>query len=287
MPLDISAIQKLINAAPKPATGSKTLLPWKKEEFSEWIACPQHSEVIYLGQNPVITLKTPLSSLYETKIPEGAIFEVDTFAKAMQAKPLDVGMVVDVTLDSLKYHKASEWDDWDMEYVKIKPGPEQQACPMAPTVETVTRFIQEVEAFWRNPENAGRGVAVFCTHGFNFAGTCLVAHMVQIGGMSVDLALQAFAASHAPGIFSMACIQMLHRVFPSKVKSSTAGAKSASTAGIQKSCATPPPWASEATKVAATRSLPISALSTPMAAVWRSSSESQPCWQTSLLQCWT
>ena len=94
--------------------------------------------------------------------------------------------------------EKQEWEDWDVEFVAIKPESAQQVA--ADVQRAVRAFVA------KQPK---RLVAIYCEDGCNLSGYAIVAYMHHAAALPLQDALQAFAKARPPGIFHPAYLEDL------------------------------------------------------------------------------
>jgi len=170
---------------PAQANGNQLLIP------PRWLKCPRKGLPII---DKFIPFKTPLDSKYDDQIPEEDRFTFDFFLTSLQAKKVQLGLVVDLTNTSRFYD--SKWlTDKGIKYVKINCKGRSET----PNEEQTRTFIEVCSNFiTQNPLSF---VAVHCTHGFNRTGFLICAYLVEKHDWGVDAAVQVFAQARKPGIY--------------------------------------------------------------------------------------
>ncbi|KAJ1486922.1 hypothetical protein T484DRAFT_2280520 [Baffinella frigidus] len=86
--------------------------------------------------------------------------------------------------------EKQEWEDWDVDFVVIKPESAQQVAA------DVQRAVRAHLA--KQPK---RMVAIYCEDGCNLSGYAIVSYMHTAVAMPLQDALKAFADARPPGIF--------------------------------------------------------------------------------------
>jgi len=115
---------------------------------------------------------------------------------------VDVGLVVALVEDKSGIPFQTEWEDWDADFVHIKPRDARQAF---------AEFQKIVSAFaGKNPR---RSVAVFCRDGFNLTGYCIASYLHQANKVSIGEAIRLFSNSRPPGIYHKPLLDDLHDLF--------------------------------------------------------------------------
>ena len=154
-----------------------------------WLNCPRRGDIIH---DLFIPFKTPLDSRYDSEVPPENRFPPSWFIKS--CSPHKIGLWVDLTYTS-RFYKKDEITDQSIEYVKL-------ACRghnAAPTPDQIDSFIRSCSKFTN--ANAGKAIAVHCTHGFNRTGYLICAYLVQVEGCEARAAINMFAHSRPPGIY--------------------------------------------------------------------------------------
>eukprot|EP00884_Botryococcus_braunii_P019053 jgi/Botrbrau1/5831/Bobra.0366s0013.1 len=158
-----------------------------------WLDCPRMGSCL---ENPwrlmIVPMKVPLSSRFDSVVPERSRFQPSDVKKEMERRRTPLGLVVDLT-NSFRYYKPEDWEKIGVGYYKIRCRGHGEV----PSPENVNDFM-EVISNW-DPA-CGHYIAVHCTHGFNRTGYMIVNLLVR-KGLSVATAIQAFAKVRSPGIY--------------------------------------------------------------------------------------
>ncbi|PIK49875.1 putative mRNA-capping enzyme [Apostichopus japonicus] len=156
-----------------------------------WLKCPRKGQLI---AEKFLPFKTPLSSHYDSKIPEEDRFYLQMIFAYVQSKQRKVGLVVDLTNTSRFYDK-SEVEKTGAKYIKLQCRGHGEA----PSRDQTKTFIQICNNFSvQHPQDV---IGVHCTHGFNRSGFLICAYLVEKMDWSIDMAVQIFAQARPPGIY--------------------------------------------------------------------------------------
>jgi hypothetical protein len=180
-----------------------------------------------------LLLKAPASTLYEEKFGgDACVFTVAMFVERMISKNNLIGLAVDCTTidcdafdpdtaDPSKkvryFHNGSEWDEFDVDYVRLKPNSnvktkEKEISDGIPDDKTVLEFIHHCVTLWNSRPNAH--IAVFDSRGGIGAGAYLVAcFMVQKMKVPLHEALAGIKESMDPGLFDEGLLRILQEKF--------------------------------------------------------------------------
>lgn len=167
-----------------------------------WLNCPRRA--ITLVQNKFLAFKTPLSSSFNSQVPEACRFTVDMFFAFLKSERLKLGLWIDLT-NTTRFYDERSVKKYQCKYVKLQCRGHGET----PSTEQTKAFVKLCKNFiLYNPLDI---IGVHCTHGFNRTGFLIVSYLVEHDGTSVDAGLAAFAASRPPGIYKADYIQELYR----------------------------------------------------------------------------
>ena len=160
-----------------------------------------------------LPMKVPLSEDYsneklcQTPVKDEAKLHTPKgFLSQQNAAGRKVGMVVDLTFTHKYYDGKKEFEEAGIEYLKIMTQGGGTEPPKKPDLD---QFAAKVTDFFKNrPEEL---CAVHCTHGINRSGFFIVTFLVEHCKLELEAALQAFAASRAPGIWDHVLIDQLYK----------------------------------------------------------------------------
>lgn len=167
-----------------------------------WLHCPR--KAIKLIQNKFLAFKTPLSSAFDSQVPEECRFNLDMLFASLKSQKLKLGLWIDLTNTSRFYDKKS-LEAYGCKYLKLQCRGHGET----PSEEQTRTFVQVCKNFISyNPLEI---IGIHCTHGFNRTGFLIISYLVENDGTSVDAGLVEFAAARPPGIYKADYIQELYR----------------------------------------------------------------------------
>ncbi|XP_066584331.1 mRNA-capping enzyme [Prorops nasuta] len=167
-----------------------------------WLNCPRKS--VKLIQNKFLAFKTPLSSAFDSQIPEHCKFSIDMIFASLKNQKVKLGLWIDLT-NTNRFYDKNCLEKYDCKYVKLSCRGHGET----PSDEQTRTFVQLCRNFIaQNPLSI---VGVHCTHGFNRTGFLIISYLVEIEGSSVDAALAEFANARPPGIYKADYLQELYR----------------------------------------------------------------------------
>lgn len=169
---------------------------------SRWLHCPR--KAMRLIQGKFLAFKTPLSSAYDSQVPEECRFSVDMFFASLKSQKMKMGLWIDLT-NTDRYYDGKTIDDHDCKYLKLQCTGHDET----PSEEQTRTFVQVCRKFIA--DNPLEIIGVHCTHGFNRTGFLIISYLVEIDGSSVDAALAEFAIVRPPGIYKDDYIKELYR----------------------------------------------------------------------------
>ncbi|XP_015605380.1 mRNA-capping enzyme [Cephus cinctus] len=167
-----------------------------------WLDCPR--KAVKLVHNKFLAFKTPLSSEFDSQVPEECQFTVDMLFASVKSHKLKMGLWIDLTNTSRFYDKK-EIEKYGCKYLKLQCRGHGET----PSKEQTTTFIRVCENFIA--QHPLEIVGVHCTHGFNRTGFLVISYLVEIDARSVDAALAEFASARPPGIYKGDYIQELFK----------------------------------------------------------------------------
>ncbi|KAF1328397.1 Mrna capping enzyme family protein, partial [Globisporangium splendens] len=177
----------------------------------------------------ILPVRCPLSSLYEIHFSnKQKVFTPSTLMEKLIADSrsgtvVNVGTVIDATGGDAFLYDPKEWDDWEVEYVKLKVSiPEDilEQDRQANDDEMLAAFFNAVEKH-KSGDNKDMDIAVYGAIGYSFVGFLIVSYLVEYCGQSLDSALSEFAASSPPGVYSPYYLERLYRKYFSTLASSS------------------------------------------------------------------
>ncbi|DBA04068.1 TPA: hypothetical protein N0F65_009415 [Lagenidium giganteum] len=230
-------------ATKKQGDGGRKLLHWTPQQWKEFERAPQHCKRVASAK--LVPIRAPLSSIYEIhyggngNYTPSALME-KLISSAKSGNVISIGLVVDATGDDSFLYDQREWDDWDVQYVKL---PVQRAADVSGN-ERAELDDRLLSAFFTTMEKHGNGemkdmdVAVYGygASGYNTVGFLIVSYLVEYCNLNLDSAIKEFTDSCPSGIYSRYYVERLYRKYYSTLPSSTS----------HLSCPAPPGWDSEA-----------------------------------------
>ncbi|KAL6765881.1 protein-tyrosine phosphatase-like protein [Haematococcus lacustris] len=180
--------------APEQEDGAptNTTLPTVLTKLQKWGDYPSWGEPLH--NTRFIPMKTPLSAeiLASWSLPKAPLHSltVGQLVAAQGAQGRRVGLLLDLSNHDCLY--TSDIPE-GVAYAHIHLVAKE--LPPPSFVDEVCRTAQH---FWaQHPEDF---IAVHCAYGFNRTGFVMACYLVQVCGLSVDEALDAFKASRPPGV---------------------------------------------------------------------------------------
>uniref|UniRef100_A0AAV1V6X9 mRNA capping enzyme adenylation domain-containing protein n=1 Tax=Peronospora matthiolae TaxID=2874970 RepID=A0AAV1V6X9_9STRA len=215
---------KLCAAKRKQATtGGRKLLRWDAARWQLFERTPPYTT--RLKSAPLLPMRAPLSSVYEihfssrkSHVPSVAMEQliVDTRSGSV----VNVGLVIDATGSDTFLHDVKEWDDWDVQYVKLKvDGSEDEKIGREVHDDKMAQAFRKTVVSHLEGERKDMDVAVFGIDGYNFVGFLIVSFLVEHCGLNLDAAVKDFAVSTPPGIYSRHYLTQLYRKYFSTLSS--------------------------------------------------------------------
>ncbi|XP_064481228.1 mRNA-capping enzyme-like isoform X1 [Ornithodoros turicata] len=156
-----------------------------------WLNCPRKGSVI---AEKFLPFKTPLSSVYDSQVPEASRFPPSMLVAAIARYKLKMGLWIDLTNTSRFYDKE-DVEAAGINYLKLQCRGHGE-CPSAEQTQT---FLQICRNFIsKHPLEI---IGVHCTHGFNRTGFLIAAYLVENMSWSIEAAVKAIAMARPPGIY--------------------------------------------------------------------------------------
>ncbi|XP_046834678.1 mRNA-capping enzyme [Vespa velutina] len=169
---------------------------------SRWLHCPR--KAIKLIQNKFLAFKTPLSSAYNSQVPEECRFTIEMLFASLRSQKVKLGLWIDLT-NTTRFYDKKDLEAQGCKYLKLQCRGHGET----PSDEQTRFFVQVCKKFiTHNPLEV---IGVHCTHGFNRTGFLIISYLVEIDGTSVDAALAEFAAVRPPGIYKIDYIKELYK----------------------------------------------------------------------------
>lgn len=167
-----------------------------------WLHCPRKATRLIL--NKFLAFKTPLSSAYNSQVPEECRFNVGMLFQYLRSVKLKMGLCIDLTNTSRFYDKQ-DIEEGGCKYLKLPCRGHGET----PSYEQIRTFVQVCKNFIaHNPLDI---IGVHCTHGFNRTGFLIISYLIETDGASVDAGLAEFAVVRPPGIYKSDYIQELYK----------------------------------------------------------------------------
>ncbi|XP_076635153.1 mRNA-capping enzyme-like [Colletes latitarsis] len=167
-----------------------------------WLTCPR--KAVKLIQNKFLAFKTPLSSAFDSQVPEECRFTLEMLFASLKSQKLKLGLWIDLTNTTRFYDKKS-LETYGCKYLKLQCRGHGET----PSEEQTRTFVQVCKNFiLYNPLEI---IGVHCTHGFNRTGFLIISYLVENDGTSVDAGLVEFATARPPGIYKADYIQELFK----------------------------------------------------------------------------
>ncbi|KAJ8966398.1 hypothetical protein NQ317_009630 [Molorchus minor] len=157
-----------------------------------WLYCPPNGNRLIAGK--FMPLKTPLSNIYDEKVPEELRFTPKRIFASARSNRVKLGLWIDLTNTDRYYYKG-DIERQGSKYVKLQLSGHGET----PSRGKTQRFVSIVHNHLiRNPSDC---VAVHCTHGFNRTGFLITSFLVEKLRYDVKSALEVFAGCRPPGIY--------------------------------------------------------------------------------------
>ncbi|EZA60009.1 hypothetical protein DMN91_008331 [Ooceraea biroi] len=167
-----------------------------------WLNCPRKSMKLIL--NKFLAFKTPLSSAFNSQVPEECRFNVDMLFEYLKSQKLKLGLWIDLT-NTTRFYDRKNVEEHGCKYLKLQCRGHGET----PSEEQTRTFVQVCKNFIAH--NPLEIIGVHCTHGFNRTGFLIISYLVETDGTSVDAGLAEFAIARPPGIYKGDYIQELYR----------------------------------------------------------------------------
>lgn len=166
-----------------------------------WLHCPR--KAIRLIQNKFLAFKTPLSSAFDSQVPEECRFTVDMLFASLKSQKLKLGLWVDLT-NTTRFYEKKSLETYGCKYLKLQCRGHGET----PSEDQTRTFVQVCKNFIAH--NPLEIVGIHCTHGFNRTGFLIISYLVETDGTSVDAGLAEFATARPPGIYKADYIKELY-----------------------------------------------------------------------------
>ncbi|KAE9354855.1 hypothetical protein PF008_g4338 [Phytophthora fragariae] len=223
--------------------GGRKLLRWDAARWQQFERTPQYTTRVKSA--PILPIRAPLSSIYEIHFsarknytPSALIEKLISTTRS--GSVVNVGLVIDATGSDTFLHDVQEWDDWDVQYVKLRvdtPEDAEEKDRDAHDDKMVEAFSKAVRSHLQG-ERKDMDVAIYGAEGYNFVGFLIVSFLVEHYGLNLDAAVEEFAASTQPGIYSRHYLERLYRKYFSTLPSES----------TQLAVPAPPRWENDETR---------------------------------------
>ncbi|CAI5746707.1 unnamed protein product [Peronospora destructor] len=195
--------------------GGRKLLRWEATRWQQFERIPQYTTRVKSA--PILPIRAPLSSIYEihlsaTKSYTPSALMERLIADTRSGSVVNVGLVIDATGSDIFLHDVKYWDDWDVQYVKLRVdtiGGEKEDRDVYDD-KMAEAFCKEVERHLEG-DRKDMDVAVFGAEGYNLVGFLVVSFLVEKCGLNLNAATEEFSASTPPGIYSRHFLERLYR----------------------------------------------------------------------------
>ncbi|XP_043268490.1 mRNA-capping enzyme [Venturia canescens] len=169
---------------------------------ARWLHCPRKASKLIA--NKFLAFKTPLSSEFDSQVPQECSFNVNMLFSSVKSQRLKLGLWIDLTNTNRFYNKA-DVEAQGCKYLKLQCRGHGET----PSKEQTNTFVQVCKNFIaQNPLDI---IGVHCTHGFNRTGFCIISYLVETEMTSVDAGIAEFATARPPGIYKADYIKELFK----------------------------------------------------------------------------
>ncbi|XP_077990812.1 mRNA-capping enzyme-like [Glandiceps talaboti] len=156
-----------------------------------WLNCPRKGQLV---AGKFLPFKTPLSSRYDSQIPEENRFDLNMLFLYMDSMKMSMGLIIDLT-NTTRFYDKTEIEKRGITHVKLQ----LRGFGESPGEGQTKAFIQLCHNYIsKNPLNV---IGVHCTHGYNRTGFLISAYLVEKLDWSVEAAVATFAQARPPGIY--------------------------------------------------------------------------------------
>ncbi|CAH0485545.1 unnamed protein product [Peronospora farinosa] len=224
------------------AVGGRKLLRWDATRWKKFERTPQYTTRIKSA--PILPIRAPLSSIYEIHLSARKSYTPSSLMEKLIADTrsgsvVNVGLVIDATGSDIFLHDVKEWEDWDVQYVKLHVDTigEKEEDRDVSNGKMAEAFCKAVECHLEG-ERKDMDVAVFGAEGYNLVGYLVVSFLVENCGLNLNAAIEEFSASTPPGIYSRHFLERLYRKYFSTLPSES----------IQLAVPAPPRWENDETR---------------------------------------
>ncbi|XP_001602117.1 mRNA-capping enzyme-like [Nasonia vitripennis] len=166
-----------------------------------WLHCPRKSTKLI---HKFLAFKTPLSSDFDSQVPEGCRFSVEMLVASLKSKRLKMGLWIDLT-NTNRFYDKNEIERNGMRYLKLPCRGHDET----PSIDQTKSFVHICKNFIA--QHPLEIIGVHCTHGFNRTGFLIVSYLVETDEYSLDASLARFTDARPPGIYKGDYIEELYR----------------------------------------------------------------------------
>ncbi|XP_070533802.1 mRNA-capping enzyme-like isoform X2 [Ptychodera flava] len=156
-----------------------------------WLNCPRKGQLV---AERFLPFKTPLSSQYDSQIPEENRFDLNMLFLYLDSMKIRMGLMIDLT-NTTRFYNKKEVENRGIKHVKLQC----RGFGESPSVDQTRVFIEMCAAYIAN--HPLEVIGVHCTHGFNRTGFLIAAYLVEKFDWSIEAAVAVFAKARSPGIY--------------------------------------------------------------------------------------
>ncbi|TYZ56906.1 hypothetical protein PybrP1_006072 [[Pythium] brassicae (nom. inval.)] len=202
----------------KSQRSERKLLHWSPEQWRAFETTPPHAKLVARAR--ILPMRSPLSTLYEIHFAQQKVLTPSTLMEKLitdsrSGTVVSLGTVIDATGGDAFLYDPKEWDDWDVEFVKLKVAvPDDIAESERQTHDDamVAAFFVAVEKH-KAGDNGDMDIAVYGASGYTLVGFLIVSYLVEHCGLGLDAALSEYAAAAPPGVYSQHYLERLYRKY--------------------------------------------------------------------------
>ncbi|KAF5274946.1 hypothetical protein FQR65_LT04287 [Abscondita terminalis] len=169
-----------------------------------WLHCPIKSSTLIVDK--FLAFKTPLSSIYDDKVPLECRFSPSVILDYCKLQKIKLGLWIDLT-NTNRFYDKEEIERANCKYMKLN----LKGHGETPSKHNTNTFITVVQNFIS--KFPLEKIAVHCTHGFNRTGFLIVSYIVEKMDCDLEIALEMFATARPPGIYKKDYLEELYRRF--------------------------------------------------------------------------
>eukprot|EP01134_Creolimax_fragrantissima_P004099 CFRG4099T1 len=170
-----------------------------------WLNCPALGSPV--GGTKFLPFKTPLSEKFQSEVPDELSFTPGDLFEICEENNMSLGLIIDLTKTDRYYKKQEIEEKYKCKYKKLKCD----GYGEVPPDDVVISFNAICQSFWR--QFPDKYIGVHCTHGFNRTGYMICSYMVDVIDMSVEDAVDFFAAARPAGIYKDHYLQKLYEKY--------------------------------------------------------------------------